>query len=179
MKLFFALDLSPIARNALSEYVPKVQTKLDRQGLKWVSAEKWHVTLVFLGDEDVEAVRELAAQALTGAKEVRLRVGSIDSFPDHKRPGVLWLGVESVKGDLNALYEALSAVLPGDREGFVPHITLGRMKPASTKLGHRLRDFMHSGAKPEDIEWTVESVTLFNTKPDGAYEVVAEFPLQR
>jgi hypothetical protein len=53
------------------------------------------------------------------------------------------------------------------------------MKPASTKLGHKLRDFMHSGAVPEDIQWTAETVTLYSTKLDGSYEVIAEFLLER
>ena len=179
MKLFLALDLSPIAKNSLSEYVPKVKEKLDRQGLKWVSADRWHVTLAFIGEEDPEVTRALAAEALKDAKEVRLGVGNINSFPDTKRPGILWLGVDVIKGDIQALYSALAAVFPSEEEEFVPHITIGRMKPASTKLGHKLRDFMHSGAKPEDLEWTAESVTLFNTKPDGSYDVLAEFPLAR
>lgn len=178
MKLFLALSLSSVARNSLSEYVPKVQEKLDRQGMKWVKPDKWHVTVLFLGDEDAAAVTELAKEALAGKKEVKLQVGSINGFPDTKRPGVLWLGVDVIKGDLKGIYDALAAVFPTEEE-FVPHITLSRMKPASTKLGHKLRDFMHSGVKPEEIEWTAESVTLFNTLADGSYEVVAEFPLGR
>ena len=178
MRLFLALDLSPIARQQLSDYVPKVQEKLDRQGLKWVAPDRWHLTLMFLGDEDAAAVQSLAAEALAGLKEVKLSVGSINAFPDTKRPGILWLGVDVLKGDLSAIHNALATVFPSD-EPFVPHVTIGRMKPASTKLGHRLRDFMHSGAKPEDIEWTAEKVTLFNTKADGSYEVLAEFPLGR
>ena len=179
MKLFLALSLSSIARNSLAEYLPKVQEKLDRQGMKWVQPDKWHVTLVFLGEEDADAVTSLAKEVLADKKEVRLQVGTIDAFPDTSRPGVLWLGVETLKGDLKGIYQALADVFPTEEEEFVPHITIARMKPASTKLGHRLRDFMHSGAKPEEIEWTAESVTLFNTKPDGSYEVLAEFPLGR
>ena len=38
---------------------------------------------------------------------------------------------------------------------------------------------MHSGAVPEEIEWNAATVTLFNTKLDGSYEVMAEFPLAR
>lgn len=179
MKLFLAIALSPIARNTLSEYLPKVKDKLDRQGLKWVAPDRWHVTLVFLGDEDAEATKELAAEALKGQKEVRLTVGGINAFPDTKRPGTLYLGVETLKGDLNAIYKALTNVFSIEEEEFVPHLTLGRMKPASTKLGHKLRDFMHSGAKPEEVEWTAEEVLLYNTKADGSYEVLAEFKLER
>lgn len=179
MRLFFALTLSSTARHALSEYVPKVKDRLDRQGMRWTVPDRWHVTVLFLGDEDPETVKSMAEQALAGQKEVRLLVGKINGFPDTKRPGVLYLGVEALKGDLNAIHAALTAVFPAEADEYVPHITLARMKPASTKLGHKLRDFMHSGAVPEEIEWTAESVTLFNTKLDGSYEVIAEFPLAR
>jgi RNA 2',3'-cyclic 3'-phosphodiesterase len=179
MRLFFAIALSSIARNSLSEYTPKVKERLDRQGLRWTTPEKWHVTLLFVGDEDPETVRTMAGEALKDQKEVRILVDKINGLPDTKRPGVLYLSVSALTGDLNAIHKALSNVFPLDDEEYLPHITLARMKPASTKLGHKLRDFMHSGAIPEDIQWTAESVTLYNTLLDGSYEVIAEFPLSR
>lgn len=179
MRLFFAIALSSIARNSLSEYTPKVKERLDRQGLRWTTPEKWHVTVLFVGDEDAETVKTLATDALKDQKEVRLLVEKINGLPDTKRTGVLCLGVSALKGDLNAIHKALASAFPIDDEEYVPHITLARMKPASTKLGHKLRDFMHSGAVPEDIQWTAESVTLYNTLLDGSYELIAEFPLGR
>jgi hypothetical protein len=53
------------------------------------------------------------------------------------------------------------------------------MKPASTKLGHKLRDFMHSGAKIEDAEWLATEVVLFNSLPDGSYEALHRFKLNQ
>ena len=163
----------------LSEYIPKAKDRLDRQGLRWTTTDKWHLTILFVGDEDAESVKTLAAEALTGQKEVRLQLDKITGLPDLKRPGVLCLGVNCIKGDLNAIHKALSNIFPLNDEEYFPHVTLARMKPASTKLGHKLRDFMHSGAVPEEIEWNAATVTLFNTKLDGSYEVMAEFPLAR
>jgi RNA 2',3'-cyclic 3'-phosphodiesterase len=177
-KLFLALDLPSHARHALSEYVPKVQERLDRQGMRWVKADKWHVSLVFIGDEEVSTVTDLVQDVVGKHQEVKLRVTKIGGFPDHKRPGLLWLGVEDLTGKLVPLQKELAGVL-SNGDDFVPHITLSRMKPASTKLGHKLRDFIHSGAVPEDIEFTVEQVSLFNAKADGSYELVASFPLAR
>ena len=179
MRLFFAIALSSIARNSLSEYTPKVKERLDRQGLRWTSPEKWHVTVLFVGDEDPETVKLLAAEALKEQKEVRLKLEKINGLPDNKRPGVLCLGVSVLNGDLNAIHRALSDAFPLDDEEYSPQVTLARMKPASTKLGNKLRDFMHSGATPEDIQWNAESVTLYNTLLDGGYEVIADFPLGR
>lgn len=179
MRLFFAIALSSIARNSLSEYIPKVKEKLDRQGLRWTTPEKWHVSVLFVGDEDTEAVKNLATEALAGLKEVKLRIDKINGLPDTKRPGVICLGVSAITGNLETLHVALAAAFPLDDEEYVPHVTLARMKPASTKLGNKLRDFMHSGAAPEDIQWNAETVTLFNTRVDGSYEVIAEFPLEK
>jgi 2'-5' RNA ligase len=179
MRLFFAVTLSSVARHSLSEYLPKAKDRLDRQGLRWTSPEKWHVAVLFVGDKDADSVKALAQESLAGQKEVRLRVDKINGLPDTKRPGVLCLGVETVVGDITTIYKALATTFHTADEEYIPHITLARMKPASTKLGHKLRDFMHSGAIPDDIQWTAESVTLFNTLLDGSYEVVAEFPLAR
>ena len=93
MRLFFAIALSSIARNSLSEYIPKAKDRLDRQGLRWTTTDKWHLTILFVGDEDAESVKTLAAEALTGQKEVRLQLDKITGLPDLKRPGVLCLGV--------------------------------------------------------------------------------------
>jgi 2'-5' RNA ligase len=60
MRLFFAIALSSIARNSLSEYIPKVKDRLDRQGLRWTNSEKWHVTVLFVGDEDSETDKTIA-----------------------------------------------------------------------------------------------------------------------
>ena len=179
MRLFFAIALSSIARNSVSEYIPKVKERLDRQGLRWTNPEKWHVTVLFVGDEDPETVKGMATEVLKDQKEVRLKLEKINGLPDLKRPGVLCLGVSVIGGDLNAIHRALSGAFPLDDEEYHPHLTLARMKPASTKLGHKLRDFMHSGAVPDDIQWNAESVTLYNTLLDGSYEVIAEFPLSR
>jgi RNA 2',3'-cyclic 3'-phosphodiesterase len=177
-KLFLALDLPSTARHLLGEYVPKVQAKLDRQGMRWVRSEKWHVTLVFIGDQEIETVQELVKDIIAKHQEPKLRLTKVGGFPDLKRPGTLWLGVEDQTNHLALLQKELAEVL-GNGEDYVPHITLSRMKPASTKLGHKLRDFIHSGPVPEDIEFTAEKVTLFNSKPDGSYETVSEYPLSR
>jgi RNA 2',3'-cyclic 3'-phosphodiesterase len=175
-KLFLALDLTPVARHALFEYVPKVQEKLDRQGMRWVRPDKWHVTLVFIGEEEIAKISDLVLPIVAKHHEPKLRVTKVAGFPDHKRPCVLYVGIEDLTGFLAPLQKELSDALNVEGE-YVPHITLSRMKPASTKLGHRLRDFIHSGAVPEDIQFTVEKVTLYDTKLDGSFETIAEFPL--
>ena len=176
-KLFLAIEPSPHVRSLLAEYVPKVQEKLSRQGMRWVSPEKWHVTLGFIGDEQPQVVIDSIQGLLQSQSEVALSLSGMAGCPDLKRPGVLFLNV--VSDNISTLRIAVEGVCePNDGE-FTPHLTLSRMKPASTKLGHKLRDFMHSGAKIEDAEWLANEVVLFNSLPDGSYEALHRFKLNQ
>jgi 2'-5' RNA ligase len=176
-KLFLAIEPSPHVRTLLAEYVPKVQEKLSRQGMRWVSPEKWHVTLGFIGDELSQVVIDSIQELLESHAEFELSLSGISGFPDLKRPGVLFLHV--VSDNISTLRTAVEGVcVPNDGE-FTPHLTLSRMKPASTKLGHKLRDFIHSGAKIEGAEWLASEVVLFNSLPDGSYEALHRFKLNQ
>lgn len=178
-RLFLALEPSSLVRRAIADWQPKPHERLDRQGMRWTKSDKYHVTLLFLGDLPVEQVKEEAEKLVGEAKAPRLHIGRLTGVPDNKRPGVLALEVSDSTGNLAPLQKNLQKTLLGTEEEYVPHLSLSRMKPASTKLGHKLRDYIHSGEHPEALEWTPEAVTLFNSLPDGSYELIARFEFKR
>lgn len=179
MNTFIALEIPPHIQEQLEAYAHKVHARLDRQGMKWVRKEKYHITLCFLGQvESTDAILASIEPVLAEAKEVQLEIGEINSFPDTKRPGVLWVGVDNDGSALSSLQSGLATALASE-DVFVPHITLSRMKPPSTKLGHKLRDFMHSGPVPEIDTWVSDTVSLVVTRADGSYENVKSFKLKR
>lgn len=179
MNTFVALDIPLHAQEQIETYAHKVHAKLDRQGMKWVRKEKYHITLCFLGQlDDPESVLSKVEAAVAGVKELRVAYGSISGFPDTKRPGVLWSAADTVGGELRLLQTAVARALEVEDE-FVPHVTLARMKPASTKLGHKLRDFMHSGPDPEVDPWLSTNVSVIVTQADGSYQVLKSFTLER
>lgn len=174
-RLFLAIEPSSLVRRAIADWQPKPHERLDRQGMRWAKSDKYHVTLLFLGDLPVEQIKEEVEKLVSAAKAPRLHVGRLTGVPDNKRPGVLALEVSDSTGSLASLQKNLQKALLGTEDEYTPHLSLSRMKPASTKLGHKLRDYIHSGEHPEALEWTAEGVTLFNSLPDGSYEVIAKF----
>lgn len=175
-KLFLAIELSSLTRRTLAEWLEKPRERLDRQGMRWVAPDKLHVALLTLGDLDPTQVSELVDPIVRAVSPLELSLGKVTGFPDNKRPGVLALEVLGSEPELSALHSQLHTALLGEsEEPFSAHIVLSRMKPASTKLGHKLRDYIHSGKHPEEATWNAEGVTLFNTNPDGSFEVIQKF----
>jgi RNA 2',3'-cyclic 3'-phosphodiesterase len=179
-RLFLAILPTPLVHAKLLEYVPKVQEKLDRQGMRWVRPEKWHITIGFVGDAEIDdVINFLKTMDLSSIHELSITLGGISGFPDLKRPGVLFQTVDPPHSNFMKLRETVGDVLQESEDEFVPRLMLARMKPASTKLGHKLRDYIHSGAKLEDVSWVAEEVVLFNSLPNGEYEKIYTFPLTR
>ena len=178
-RLFLALEPSSLVRRAIADWQPKPHERLDRQGMRWVRPEKYHVTLLFLGDLPTDSVIESTEEILQQHAAPYLTVEKITGFPDNKRPGVLALQISDSTGRLNPLQAALHTALVGGDNEYVPHLSLSRMKPASTKLGHKLRDYIHSGEHPEELSWTAEGVALYNSLPDGSYELVRRFEFKK
>lgn len=152
MRCFVALDLPRPVCNYLAGLAGKLAGKGD---VKWVPAHQLHLTLVFAGDVDEAAVaglREVVRTAPLPAMELAL--AGLGHFPPRGEPRVVWAGLGGDLPALNALYEHLAAgaaALGVEREkrGFVPHVTLGRVKSpfgalalidALRKLGTELRD---------------------------------------
>lgn len=178
-RLFLALEPSSIVRRAIADWQPKPHEKLDRQGMRWTKSDKYHVTLLFLGDLPLEQVKEDTANIVSANAAPHLHIGRLTGLPGTKRPGVLALQVSDSSGHLVSLQQALQKTLLGSEDEYLPHLSLSRMKPASTKLGHKLRDYIHSGEHPEELDWTPEGVALFNSLPDGSYELIERFEFKR
>ena len=178
-RLFLALEPSSLVRRAIADWQPKPHERLDRQGMRWVKSDKYHVTLLFLGDLPIEQVQEETTKLVGEAIAPHLHIGRLTGVPDNKRPGVLALAISDSSGHIAPLQASLQKALLGSEDEYVPHLSLSRMKPASTKLGHKLRDYIHSGEHPEELEWTPEGVSLFNSLPDGSYELIQKFEFKK
>lgn len=178
-RLFLALDPSSIVRRTIADWQPKPHEKLHRQGMRWTKPDKYHVTLLFLGDLPTEQVVEDATSIIGKHKAPLLHTNRLTGIPDNKRPGVLALGVTDSTDLLHPMQHELQKSLLGTEDEFIPHLTLSRMKPASTKLGHKLRDYIHSGEHPEELSWMPEVVTLYNSLPDGSYELIQKFEFKK
>ena len=105
--------------------------------MKPVERNNMHITIRFLGEIPVELIDEVYEVMRRAVFEpFRARIVGVGAFPSITRPRVIWAGVDEGASSIEAIYKVIEQGLRGlgfrpEREKFVPHITLARIK------GHR------------------------------------------
>lgn len=173
-RLFFALWPPEAIRSPCREVARQLAIRLHPGG-RFVSAERYHMTLLFLGDQ-VPAEREAAA--LRAAAEVRsppfhLRLDQAGSFRNN-RSLPWWLGSREPQPALTLLYERLReamlrAGVPPERMKFSPHLTV--VRDAQRAL---------PPTPVQAIDWAVEEFVLIRSRLDlqpPTYEILGRWPL--
>lgn len=132
--------------------------------LKLVEPENIHVTLRFLGEVSRGLVEE-AAKALSKlrAEPFNMLLRGLGAFPSPSRPRVVWVGVAEGAAELSALHRQVEELLRPigfgpEREEFVPHITLARVRGARGL--QRLASFVRENSEVEVGLMRVEEVKL-------------------
>jgi 2'-5' RNA ligase len=180
-RLFFAVD--PPA-HAVADLAGVLTLLRDVPGTpRWSTSDRWHLTLLFLGDVPPDRVVDLvaaAAPAVADAPAMRLRLAGGGRFGSLRRPQVAWAGLEGDVGPLTDLAERLADVarslrLPVEDRPFRPHLTLGRWRPRQPADGavvERLADY-------RGPVWPVREVRLLDSHlgPAPRYDTVAAWPL--
>ena len=177
MRLFLAVDLPAELRSRLEGLQRELRSLLPQA--RWVRPEGIHLTLKFLGEVAPERVEELCrcvAEALPRLAPWEVEARGLGAFPSLQRPRVVWVGVEDPSGRLFELQRRLERGLvplgfPLER-GFVPHLTLARVKGSARALPPRADGFGRL---------RVEEVVLFRSelRPEGArYSRLRAFPLR-
>ena len=185
LRAFFAIELGDDSRASLAALIGRFREISSK--VSWVRPENLHLTLRFLGDIDRAALEHLAeglAEPLQQVDSFRVRVRGVGAFPNARRPGVIWAAVARPPEPLmaaQALVEAAAraAGLEAERQAFVPHITLGRVRNRRAAPG-----VIEAIDREKDLEvgeFTVRSVSLFSSEltPHGAiYRKLRDFPLK-
>jgi 2'-5' RNA ligase len=177
MRLFVAIWVPQEVLEGLP--LALLQENLTRQGVRFTKPEKIHLTLRYIGLVDsAEPVASALSEALTGMPPVELTTAALGAFPHLERPKVIWAGVQGALDVLRArVIEATDDFAEKEAEEHVPHLTLARVSPPSSKVGRALAPLVQQTADELFGRWTANEVQLVETKGDGSYSIVAEFPL--
>ena len=169
MRLFVAIDVAPSAGGH--------------------DPSPTHLTLRFLGEVAPERLEAVGAAIEASVRESRpydLVLEGVGAFPSPERPRVVWVGATAGAPETIEIAARLSAALapvgfPVERERFVPHVTLFRVRSAA---GHRRALALLSGEEPPPPPRTiaVREVALKESTltPRGAvHRTVRTFPFGR
>ena len=184
MRLFLAINLPSELRSRLYEDTEPLRRAVP--GLSWVRSELLHFTLKFLGEvapEKVEAIRLSVGDTVRPHAPFSLTLAGAGSFPNFRRPRVVWIGVTAQRTvfalaeDVEEACELLG--FERDARGFTPHLTIGRVKkdlpPGGAQALERAAATLHA-----TYALDVASVDLMQSELTSAgphYRVLAELPL--
>lgn len=108
--------------------------------LRFVKPGLLHLTLHFLGQLQpslLTALEAAARNATLRTKPFRVCLDGLNTFPNARRPRVVWGSVSEGTDDLAGLHERLGnqlslSGLPGGKESFTPHATLARVRKGAS-----------------------------------------------
>lgn len=172
-RLFFALWPDEAVRRNCHEAARELKVRLHPGGYA-SAAERYHLTLLFLGDQVSPAheARALQAARLVQAPPFTLTLDQAGSFRSARKVP-WWLGARRPPAELAALHERLRDAMlradaPVERMRFAPHLTVMRAD----------RPLPPTAIAP--IEWRVDDFVLIRSRLDlqpVAYEILGRWPL--
>ncbi len=178
LRAFIALPIPPPVKSGLERVVQRLTAQVH-SGVRWVGLDGIHLTLKFLGDiypSRVEDITEAVQRASLAASSFELFLSGLGTFPNDRRPRVIWAGVQGDLGPLAKLQAGIETEVtglgfPGENRPFTPHLTLGRVRDqasSSQRLG--IGAAVSSTSMVPAEPWLVESVRLVrsNLGPGGA-----------
>lgn len=197
MRTFIAIELPESTRRAVDARRRALMDGVQRagitRGIRWVSVDKLHLTLRFLGNTHATQLRMMAQQLPVVAAEhapFTLALDDLGCFPHCRRPSVVWLGIQDPNGALLPLQHAIEKVaqavgFDAEARDFAPHLTLARIErqmPAAQRhaLTAGLQDFAATQPTAPAATFAVSSFVHIESKlnPSGAiYTTIAEYSL--
>lgn len=178
IRSFIALPIPKDAANQLGDLSARMAYQDKSNAVRWVDQENYHITLAFLGDQNIDDLETLAEsldetinQASTEAFITRL-----SPFPESK-PKLIAAMIDRNEVLLTLNRQVISATnaagLRLDKRRFIPHVTLGRYRHTKN---------VFAGAIPMNLalNMVLDELVLYESvlATNGAeYEAIYRFPL--
>jgi 2'-5' RNA ligase len=189
LRAFIAVEVPLEVRQAVFRATSHLQKKIGSL-VRWVPMENMHLTLKFLGDISPANV-DLLTQMLHAETDLfdcfDLRFGGLGSFPNLKRPRVIYIGIQAPTA-LQTLQRGIESAsrrlgYESEERGFSPHLTIGRVKQNVTSTEQLTIRRALEETKIDSIGTArVDSVHLYKSdlKPTGSvYTRLYSAPLKK
>jgi RNA 2',3'-cyclic 3'-phosphodiesterase len=185
-RLFIGVPISPDP--ALGMLLAKLKNSFQQSRINWVKLQNLHLTLKFLGETPVDKVAALVDSLELVASQHQDFGYNFDKcgvFGSRYDPRVIWVGADSHPEAMKKLAdEVLNACaasgFPRDRQNFVPHLTLGRIKRLADK--NHFQDVMRHLPSTNYQQLNVHEFHLYESvlHPSGPeYSILSTFRLTR
>ncbi|NVO01490.1 MAG: RNA 2',3'-cyclic phosphodiesterase [Bacteroidetes bacterium] len=137
-RLFIAIKINP--NDAYKNIHTSFKQNFKSDNITWVNLDVTHLTLKFLGETQenkIEEIDQILNKITLNFNSFELNVNNIGIFGSKYEPRVIWLGIEKsehLENLVKAIFDQLETIgFTKDRQNFVPHLTLGRIKNIADK----------------------------------------------
>ena len=136
MRAFIAVSLPQEVTAVLAQLAHTLAKQVPERAVRWVTPDRMHLTLRFLGDMAVAQLPTIAAELDHVAavySPFSLYLHEVGCFPHRQRPRVIWAGLAGDEHSLQALKRDIDTFLlpmgwEREKRPFQAHLTLGRVK---------------------------------------------------
>lgn len=182
-RLFAAIDIIP-DENFLKIYFDLTK-RLHFANINWVKPENMHLTVKFFGETpvaEIEKINKVISETTANHKGFNFEIKNTGIFGSKYKAKVIWFGTEKSEV-LKSLAENLHVNLDKngflqDRQNFVPHITLGRIKDVQNKKRFQAEVDEYKNTFVQKV--LIDSIILYESlhfSPDPQYKKINEFKL--
>jgi RNA 2',3'-cyclic 3'-phosphodiesterase len=183
-RLFAAVHVSP--SKEFRELFSSLQRGLRFADIKWASPENIHITLKFFGETSEDRIPDISRVFKSVSQRhsaFGFTIAETGIFGSSYNPRVVWFGIKNA-GPLTALAQDVlkdveSIGWERDRQNFVPHITVGRVKDPKDKW--LFQKMIDENNKAFIQEVSVTEFRLYESilqREGPIYKVLESYPLR-
>jgi 2'-5' RNA ligase len=188
MRLFVGVEIGEQMAAAAAALVDELRRRAQRLAprarITWISLDRFHLTVRFIGNIDDDAAQAMAG-VLAPPPAVTcfdLTLAGVGAFPRTGKPQVLWSGLVAGEEHLQQIEREVSDRLLAvgvarEARPYRPHLTLARVREAAGLNSQAL----FAGLEERSLGTTrIEAITLFESRlsPKGpTYVPVQRTPL--
>lgn len=182
-RLFLAIKLQP--NNHFLELFSSLKAGLKHEKIKWIEPNNLHLTIKFFGETPENKIHELVTTLKLGVEKQNkfsLQISTLGIFGSQYNPKLIWAGLKKT-GPLIQLVTNVTAELEKigyfkDRQNFVPHLTLGRIKNLNDK--NLFQNIISNFKEAYFQEELVKQICLLEstlTREGPIYTIIEKFEL--
>jgi 2'-5' RNA ligase len=175
VRLFVALDVNEEVRGRVQKIVDRLERRLavaERGSrrpspVRWVSADRLHLTLRFIGEVADPLAAEIEARLAPpfAIAPFEIALAGVGVFPPAGGPRVVWIGLAGGADRVRDVQEETvrrlhDLRLPADDRPFSAHLTLGRFRETGARYRRRLEEV----GRVDAGRCTIDHVTLYQSR---------------
>jgi 2'-5' RNA ligase len=182
-KVFLAIRI-PI-NTKIESYLTDYKKSFSFVDMRWNESRYLHLTLKYFGptsEKRIKKLEKLFSELFREQGVLRFSIVKLGVFGSKYAPKVMWWGIEEEEMMKELFYkieESLKSIgIHSDRQNFVPHITLARIKNVISKPSFQYQMKKYKEVKPIEVE--VSDIVLLESKrvEEGVeYLEIAKFTL--